>query len=158
MDAMMASQVINWKLPGAGFVIYGIDTEPHMMGDQECIGLDWQSTLFPKPTEADLQVWLVEYQAHVAEQNAIANRDWGKFSKAMFSDHGIVSKAFQTVPNAWYLLIDLLRRPSDSIQSYQLAIKLVRLNMPVDLTNEEIDRLNGYAEDASIPLNVPYTY
>jgi hypothetical protein len=155
---MLASQIINWKLPGTGFSIVGIETQPHMMGNQSCEGLVWDSLTVPKPTEEDLAAWEVEYNEFMADQFRIANRNWTQFGQQILGDQGIILKAFQTHPNAWFLLVDLLRRPIESLEAYQMAIQLVRLNMPVDLDAGEIDRLNAYAADAGIDLEIPYTY
>ena len=62
------SQAISWKRPGARFSLQGTHVDPYdtTFPDgrvEHADGLRWESADMPKPTQAEVDQWVAEYEA-----------------------------------------------------------------------------------------------
>ena len=74
---------IQWKRPGVRCVLQGSQVEPHEVQRldgvvEHATGLRWDSPDIPKPTQAEVDQWVAEYEAQGIAAVEEATRELGE--------------------------------------------------------------------------------
>ena len=80
ISARLLMRVIAWKRPGARFSLQGARLDPHDVvrpdGSLEhATGLTWDGPDLSKPTQAEVDQWVAEYEAQGIAASEAADRD-----------------------------------------------------------------------------------